>query len=141
MYMLSVEIPAAYQNGALSVPEIPIAEKDAVIAAYNDILDEFANGFDSEELAAATEECVNARKDALTSGTDLALFEGIVYRNDPFFYTNMATVSEELASDPAIFDRVLREYFIETPYKVVVVSGNGAKQTPGRYSRALRCGA
>lgn len=117
------------QNGAISVSEIPIAEKDAVIAAYNDILAEFANGFDSEELAVATEECVNARKDAFTSGTDLTLFEGIVYRNDPFFYTNMASVSEELASDPTIFDSVLRKYFIETPYKVIVVSGNGAKQT------------
>jgi len=41
----------------------------------------------------------------------------------------MASVAEELASGPATFGRVLREYFTETPYKVVVVCGSGTKQT------------
>lgn len=115
-------------NSALLVTEIPINEKDNIINTYNAILKQFSEkGFDCSELNSAVGEYISNRKDPYIYAPDLTLFDGIIYKNDPFYYTGISETEKYLKENPEFFRVILDKYFIQNPYSKIVISGNGNK--------------
>lgn len=115
-------------NSALLVTEIPINEKDNIINTYNAILKQFSEeGFDCSELNSAVDEYISNRKDPYIYAPDLTLFDGIIYKNDPFYYTGISETEKYLKENPEFFRVILDKYFIQNPYSKIVISGNGNK--------------
>lgn len=117
-------------NSALLVTEIPINEKDNIISAYNGILKQFSEeGFDENEINSAVSEYISNRKDPYIYGADLTFFEGIMYNNNPFYYTGISDIENYLKENPEFFKIVLEKYFTQNPYSKTVISGNGNKSS------------
>lgn len=113
-------------NLAMLCSEVPMGEVDALIAAWQDALKELGeNGFDPAELERQINEYFDS-KDQYMQGTDLDVFQGILYHNDPFYYMDRAAARADLLASPDYFDEILKKYFTENPYSVTIVSGNGA---------------
>ena len=74
-------------NLALLVSEIPAGEKETAVAAYRQILEEYSqNGFDQAELKQAVESYVSERQNPYVYATELSVFNGLLYRGDPFAF-------------------------------------------------------
>lgn len=121
--MLPAATAAVYQIQALLVTEIPINEKDNIINTYNAILKQFSEkGFDCSELNSAVGEYISNRKDPYIYAPDLTLFDGIIYKNDPFYYTGISETEKYLKENPEFFRVILDKYFIQNPYSKIVIS-------------------
>lgn len=113
-------------NSALLVTEVPINEKDNIISSYNEILKQFSeDGFDHSEIDSAINEYISGRKDPYIYGSDITLFNGIMYKSDPFYYTGISDTEKYLKENPEFFKKVLEKYFTQNPYSKIVISGNG----------------
>ena len=125
-------------NITLIASEVPVVEKDNVIAAYDNILSDLAaNGFDKEALEAETAAYFEIRRDPYFYDTAFEVFCGVLYQNDPFAFTNLTAVEQKLASDLSFFEDVFNKYFYENPCRKIVVSGNGwqnAEEEPPEFS-------
>ncbi len=114
-------------NVALLCSQVPMQEADALIAAYQDMLKELGEtGFDPAELERQINESFDSR-DPYMQGTDLDVFQGILYHNDPFCYMDRDAARADLLANPGYFDEILKKYFTENPYSVTVISGNGER--------------
>ena len=117
-------------NITLIASEVPIGEKDNVIAAYGEILSDFAeNGFDKEALEAEIAAYFETRRDPYFYDTAFEMFCGVLYQDDPFAFTNLTTIEQKLESDTSFFEDVFNKYFYENPCRKIVVSGNGWQST------------
>lgn len=113
-------------NLAMLCSEVPRSEVDALIAAYQGALKELGeNGFESAELEQEINEYFDG-KDQYMQGTDLDVFQGILYHDDPFYYMDRAAARADLLANQGYFDEILKKYFTENPYSVTIISGNGA---------------
>ena len=117
-------------NIALIASEVPVKEKDEVIAAYDKILSDFAaDGFERETLEAEISAYFEIRRDPYSYDTAFEVFCGSLYQDDPFAFTDLTEIEQKLRSDPSIFENVFNKYFYENPYRKTVVSGNGRQNT------------
>jgi len=115
-------------NIAMLCSEVPMEQVDTLIAAYQDALKELGeNGFDPAQLEQEVGEYFDS-KDQYMQGTDLDVFQGILYHNDPFYYMDRAAARADLLANPSYFDEILKKYFTENPYCVTIISGNGAAE-------------
>lgn len=115
-------------NLAMLCSEVPMEQVDTLIAAYQDALKELGeNGFDPAELEQEVGEYFDS-KDQYMQGTDLDVFQGILYHNDPFYYMDRAAARADLLANPSYFDEILKKYFTENPYRITIISGNGAAE-------------
>ena len=115
-------------NLALLVSEVPIEKKDAIISTYADILAQFAeDGFG--DITAQIDRYVSGRQNPYMYALELGVFQGILYHNNPFYYTDISAAANTLKENPDLFDAALKKYFTENPYSKIVVSGNGGAAT------------
>lgn len=113
-------------NVALLCSEIPAEKKDEILSAYHNILKDLdENGFDPDELDKEITDYI-ASKDLYMQGTDLDVFNGILYHGDPFCYMDRTVMSEYLTAHTEYFNAILKKYFTENPCSMIVVSGHGA---------------
>lgn len=113
-------------NITLIASEVPIGEKDNVIAAYDNILSDFAaNGFDKEALEAEIAAYFETRRDPYFYDTAFEVFCGVLYQDDPIAFTNLTAIEQKLESALSFFEDVFNKYFYENPCRKIVVSGNG----------------
>lgn len=115
-------------NLSLLVSEVPIEKKDETIQAYKDILNDYEiNGFTNEELNEEIESYLSSRKNTYIYTTDLEIFNGITYANNPFYYTDISATGDFLKNNTEYFSDILKKYFTENLYTSMVVVGNGEK--------------
>lgn len=109
-------------NLALLASEIPLARKDETIAAYDQVLAELAaNPIGAAEI----EGYIETQRDYFYANWE-NVFNGLMYQHDPAAFTEIDQVCDDLKSHKEYFVEVLKKYFTETPYRAVIVSGNGA---------------
>ena len=84
------------------------------------------NGFG--DLAEAIDQTIMQKQNPYLYATELGIFNGILYHDDPFYYTDLSAAAQRLKENPKIFQEVLQTYFIDNPYRKTVISGNGAAQ-------------
>ena len=117
-------------NITLIASEVPIGEKDNVIAAYGEILSDFAeNGFDKEALEAEIAAYFETRRDPYFYDTAFEVSCGVLYQDNPFAFTSLTAIEQKLESDTSFFEDVFNKYFYENPCRKIVVSGNGWQST------------
>ena len=115
-------------NLALLVSEVPIEQKDEMIAHYKTILSDFeTQGISKDDLNSKIDSYIEERKNPYGYSTELNVFNGLVYTQDPFSWLEMTEIASWLKGNPDYFNTVLETYFTKNPYSVIVVSGNGAK--------------
>ena len=108
-------------NLALLVSEVPLAEKEATIAAYQQILAELAaNPIADGEIDAYIE----AQRNDFYADWE-SVFNGLLYQHSPTAFTEIDQVCDYLKSHKEYFVEILKKYFTENPYRAVIVSGNG----------------
>lgn len=111
-------------NLALLISEVPIDKKDEIIKTYQDILHSFSqNGFG--DIAAEIEDYINNLQNPYIYAKELGVFNGILYHSNPFYYLDITKTADILKKDNVIFDRVLKKYFTDNPYRKIIISGNG----------------
>ena len=109
-------------NLVLILSEIPVANKDAVIRVYGAVLDALAeSGIDEAEIA----DYIEAQERYFYANWE-NIFTGLMYQDNPTAYTEMHAICEQLKHDKAYFAEILKKYFTNNPYQVVIVSGNGS---------------
>lgn len=117
-------------NLGMLIPDVPIAQQEAVIDAYREILaDMEANGVEDALLDEKLEAYMARRRNADVCAVEQSVFEGLLYHDDPFFDLNRSAVEEELRSHKERFDAVLKRYFTENPCAKIIVMGHGAAGT------------
>lgn len=118
-------------NVGLILSQVPVAQKDAAVAAMQKALDDVAqNGIQSDALNSALDQ----QEEAQQFGRE-EVFMGFTYAGDPLACVGRADVITGLRSDQAYFKSLAAEWR-DSPYQTIVVSGNGASQ-PTAYFRAL----
>lgn len=116
-------------NSALIFSEIPIDEKDVIISSYSAVLSDLAeNGFGDKELSDAVDQYISQLRDMNSYSAEESVFEGILYNNDPFYYSELTETADALRSDTSFFTEMLKKYFTENEYSKIIVSGNGAAE-------------
>ncbi len=114
-------------NLALLVSEVPVEQTEEILQAYDSVLQQFSqNGFG--DLAEAIDQTIMQKQNPYLYATELGIFNGILYHDDPFYYTDLSAAAQRLKENPKIFQEVLQTYFIDNPYRKTVISGNGAAQ-------------
>lgn len=113
------------ENSALLVSEIPIENAENVISDYNQLLSDMeTNGIDETVLDNTIASYFEERKISYYYPTEQYIFESLLYKNNPFEFANLSDVEKTLKENKDIFVKVLKQYFSENPYSVIVVSGN-----------------
>lgn len=108
-------------NLAMMLSEIPIEEKDAVISAYEKVLEKLSvDGLAEEDI----DTYIEKQKQWFYANWD-NIFTGLMYRGDPLAHTEIDDVCDWLKHNKAYFSEILKKYFTQNPYSVTVVSGNG----------------
>ena len=110
-------------NMALLISEIPIEKKEQIISAYGNILKDLSeNG--PGDIAADIDSYISERKNPYFYAVELGIFQGSLYHDNPFYYTDTSAAANMLKENPAFFDTVLKKYFTENPCSKIIVSGN-----------------
>lgn len=118
-------------NVGVILSQVPVAQKDAVVAAMQKALDDVAqNGIPSDALNNALDQ----QEEAQQFGRE-EVFMGFTYAGDPLACVGRADVITGLRSDQDYFKALAAEWK-DSPYQTVVVSGNGASQ-PTAYEPQL----
>lgn len=118
-------------NVGLILSQVPVAQKDAAVAAMQKALDDVAqNGIPSDALNSALDQ----QEEAQQFGRE-EVFMGFTYAGDPLACVGRADVITGLRSDQAYFKSLAAEWR-DSPYQTIVVSGNGASQ-PTTYEPQL----
>lgn len=109
-------------NLALMLSEIPIEQKDGIIASYAAVLDSLsAKGIDEKDI----EQYVKQQKKYFYANWE-NIFTGLMYHGNPLAYTEINSVCDYLQSHKEYLMDILKKYFTENPYSVIIVSGNGS---------------
>ena len=109
-------------NLALILSQIPIEQKNEAIAAYNKVLDELSeNSIDENDI----DKYIEDQQRYFYANWE-NIFNGLLYHSDPIAYTKINSVCDYLKNHKEYFTEILKKYFTENPYSVVVVSGNGS---------------
>ena len=118
-------------NVGVILSQVPVAQKDAVVAAMQKALDDVAqNGIPSDALNSALDQ----QEEAQQFGRE-EVFMGFAYAGDPLACVGRADVITGLRSDQDYFKALAAEWR-DSPYQTIVVSGNGASQ-PTTYEPQL----
>ena len=111
-------------NVGLILSQVPVAQKDAAVAAMQKALDDIAqNGIPADALNNALDQ----QEEAQQFGRE-EIFMGFTYAGDPLACVGRADVITGLRSDQDYFKALAAEWQ-GSPYQTIVVSGNGASQT------------
>ena len=117
------------ENSALLVSEISIENTEKVIEDYNKLLSNIeTNGFDETLLDSTIASYFEEHKIPYYYPTEQYIFEGLLYNGNPFDFAYLSEAQKILTENKGIFTDVLKQYFIENPYSVVVISGNQKQQ-------------
>ncbi|MFQ6841202.1 MAG: insulinase family protein, partial [Agathobaculum sp.] len=118
-------------NVGLILSQVPVAQKDAAVAAMQKALDDVAqNGIPADALNSALDQ----QEEAQQFGRE-EVFMGFTYAGDPLACVGRADVITGLRSDQAYFKALAAEWR-DSQYQTIVVSGNGASQ-PTTYEPQL----
>ena len=118
-------------NVGLILSQVPVAQKDAAVAAMQKALDDVAqNGIPSDALNNALDQ----QEEAQQFGRE-EVFMGFTYAGDPLACVGRADVITGLRSDQEYFKALAAEWR-DSQYQTIVVSGNGASQ-PTTYEPQL----
>ena len=110
-------------NVGVILSQVPIAQKDAAVAAMQQALADIAqNGIPADML----NDALGQQEEAQQFGRE-EVFMGFAYANDPLACVGRAEVISGLRNDPDYFKALAAEW-MDSPYQTLVVSGNGATQ-------------
>ncbi len=113
------------ENSALLVSEISVENAEKVLEDYNKLLSDMeTNGLDEALLDSTIASYFETRKIPYYYPTEQYVFESLLYKGNPFEFADLSEVEKSLKENKDIFVKVLKQYFIENPYSVVVISGN-----------------
>lgn len=106
---------------ALMISEVPIDKKDEVITAYNRVLRELdENGLDESAIDSYND------NDYLYFYQNFdRVFTGLLYKDNPLAFTEITQMRKYFKEHKEYFDGLLKKYFTQNPYSIMVVSGNG----------------
>ncbi len=111
-------------NVGVILSQVPIAQKDAAVAAMQQVLADIAqNGISSDML----NDALDQQEEAQQFGRE-EVFTGFAYAEDPLACVGRADVITGLRNDPDYFKTLAAEW-MDSPYQTLVVSGNGATQS------------
>ncbi len=111
-------------NVGVILSQVPIAQKDAAVAAMQQVLADIAqNGIPSDML----NDALDQQEEAQQFGRE-EVFTGFAYAEDPLACVGRADVITGLRNDPEYFKTLATEW-MDSSYQTLVVSGNGATQS------------
>ena len=111
-------------NVGVILSQVPIAQKDAAVAAMQQALADIAqNGIPSNML----NDALDQQEEAQQFGRE-EVFTGFAYAEDPLACVGRADVITGLRNDPDYFKTLAAEW-MDSPYQTLVVSGNGATES------------
>lgn len=130
-YSKNYYIPAitgGISNYGIIISGITLSEKDKAISYYNTILNSLKqDGISITELNSAIEEVESIKSNYdVAESSDLVL-DGFVYGDNPFMFLDQESIFKYFKDNPSYFKGILEQYFINNPYKSIVVSGNVTK--------------
>lgn len=122
-YTVGSNAGGVYNVGVI-LSQVPIAQKDAAVAAMQQVLADIAqNGIPSDML----NDALDQQEEAQQFGRE-EVFTGFAYAEDPLACVGRADVITGLRNDPEYFKTLAAEW-MDSPYQTLVVSGNGATQS------------
>lgn len=111
-------------NVGVILSQVPIAQKDAAVAAMQQVLADIAqNGIPSDML----NDALDQQEEAQQFGRE-EVFTGFAYAENPLACVGRADVITGLRNDPEYFKTLAAEW-MDSSYQTIVVSGNGATQS------------
>lgn len=111
-------------NVGVILSQVPIAQKDAAVAAMQQVLADIAqNGIPSDML----NDALDQQEEAQQFGRE-EVFTGFAYAENPLACVGRADVITGLRNDPDYFKTLAAEW-MDSSYQTIVVSGNGATQS------------
>lgn len=109
-------------NSAKILSEIPVGEKEKIITAYRRVINAlFENGIDEKDI----DKYIESKQKYFYANWE-NVFNGLLYHDDPIAYTEINSVCDYLKNNKEYFTEILKKYFTENPYSIVIVSGNGS---------------
>lgn len=108
-------------NLAFMISEVPKENKEECIAAYKRVINTLTvEGISEKDI----DEYIKKQQQYFYAGWD-NIFNGLMYHKNPLAYTEINSVCEFLKNNKEYLAEILKKYFTENPYSVIVVSGNG----------------
>lgn len=112
-------------NLALLLSEVPIEAKDDVISTYHGFLTQLeTDGIDETILNTAIENYKEEKQSSFYATWE-NVFTGLLYHDDPLFYTQPSAVCGYLKEHKEYFTEILKKYFTQNPCSKIIISGNG----------------
>lgn len=117
-------------NTSLIISNVPIDQKDEVIAAYHQTAEALAQALPpQEELNQAIDSTFSWTAESADMLTESGILDGFVYRNDPFSMLDYQSGIQALKEQPQYLTELLNQFYVDSPYQVTAVVGHRQKDT------------